>query len=224
MRVPSKTILALAMAGAALSHPLVVRAQQAAVSNPAHTHLGHVADRFRDTPEGKGLLPTAAGEAAVVVTHAGLMANASDNLDVMKRHAGHVLHAIDPTAVTEGPGLGYGLRKAAEASAAHITMAGSAEVASQNVKTHAQHVARAARNTVTRAERIQELAQEIRDATDAAAAAELAAELKTLADQLVAGSDANQDGRVGWQESEGGLAVAETHVGLMKQGEGLGGS
>jgi len=77
---------------------------------------------------------------------------------------------------------------------------------------------------VTRAERIQELAQEIRDATDAAAAAELAAELKTLADQLVAGSDANQDGRVGWQESEGGLAVAETHVGLMKQGEGLGGS
>ena len=220
MVATTRGIAALVCASAGLFCAAAADAQEP-VANPAHTHMGHVADAFRDTPERRGLLATAAGEAAVVASHAGLMANATD-LATMKRHAGHVLHAIDPTVETEGPGLGYGLRKAAEAVAAHITMAGAAGVATQNVRTHSGHVATAARNTVSRADEIVELARQVRAAITAEEAADLVTELDALARQLMRGTDANGDGRVGWQEREGGLDLADTHMGLMKRGEGLG--
>ena len=45
-----------------------------------------------------------------------------------------------------------------------------------------------------------------------------------LTDAILNGTDANEDGRVGWQEGEGGLAQATTHMGLIKRAEGLGSS
>lgn len=197
--------------------------EAAAQTNPAHTHMGHVADGFRGTPDGQGLLPTAVAEAEVAATHAGLAARDLSNLDGMKRHAGHVLHAVDPSQVENGPGAGYGVIRAAQGVVQHIELAAGAEGASDNVKTHATHVATSARNTVRRAQRIAELAQEIQAAQSASAAAPLMEEMNTLAQALVAGVDANGDGRVGWQEGEGGLAAAQTHMGLMKRGEGMGG-
>ena len=44
-----------------------------------------------------------------------------------------------------------------------------------------------------------------------------------LTDAIVNGVDADGDGRVGWQEGEGGLAQATQHLGLLKRGEGMGG-
>lgn len=35
------------------------------------------------------------------------------------------------------------------------------------------------------------------------------------------GIDANNDGSIGWQTGEGGLAQAQTHMDLMVKGEGL---
>ena len=35
------------------------------------------------------------------------------------------------------------------------------------------------------------------------------------------GFDANKDGQIGWQEGEGGLAQALTHMNLMMRGEGM---
>ena len=43
-----------------------------------------------------------------------------------------------------------------------------------------------------------------------------------LTAELQPGKDANADGRVGWQEGEGGLQQVEEHVKLMLAGEGLG--
>ena len=54
-----------------------------------------------------------------------------------------------------------------------------------------------------------------------ASAATAAERLNTLAAQLISGHDANQDGRIGWQENEGGLQQAEQHANIMKKGEGL---
>jgi hypothetical protein len=34
--------------------------------------------------------------------------------------------------------------------------------------------------------------------------------------------DANKDGSIGWQTGEGGLAQAQTHMGLMMKAEGMG--
>ena len=54
------------------------------------------------------------------------------------------------------------------------------------------------------------------------AALALVNQLSTVAEQLITGVDANGDGRVGWQQGEGGLEQAEQHMNLMKKGEGLG--
>ncbi|MBI4520471.1 MAG: hypothetical protein HY701_06515 [Gemmatimonadetes bacterium] len=211
------TVFALALGG--LFAASTASAQQAA--NPAHTHIGHVLTSFRDTPNQQGLLPTALTEARTAAQHAGLANRDPANLNAMKLHAGHVLHALDPSQIEQGPGAGYGLKKAAQAVAQHITLASNAEGASQNVKTHANHVATSANNTVARADKAIELVKQIQAATEAGAAATALKELVTVTEQLVAGLDANSDGQVGWQEGEGGLAAAEQHMNLMKQGEGL---
>ena len=192
-----------------------------AQQNAAHNHIGHVMDGWRDTPEGQGFLPTAVAEARIAAQHASLAAKDPSNLDAIKRHSAHVLHAVDPEQIETGPGLGYGVKKAAAGAAQHITAASNADGASDAVQTHATHIATSAQNTVGRAGEIVALAQKIAIATSAADASSLVTDLNTLAQQLLAGTDANGDGRTGWQEGEGGLEVAETHANLMKQAEGL---
>ena len=197
---------------------LLVYAQQ---GNIVHTHIGHVADAWPDTPEGQGLLPAALAEAQVAVQHAGLAARSANDLDAIKLHIGHVLHAVDPSVMASGPGLGYGVKAAAAGAAQHIEAAAGTDGASQNVTTHAPHVATSSRNAVMWADEIVTLARQVETASTAAEAAMLASRINTLAEQIVSGVDANGDGRVGWQEGEGGLQQAELHLGLMKDGEGL---
>ena len=217
MRNPIRTIVTVGLASGGLA---LAGGPLAAQADPAHTHMGHVLDQFRGTPEGQGLLPTAVAEAAVAATHAGLAARDLSNLDAMKRHAGHVLNALDPSEAENGPGLGYGVKAAATRVARHIELAARSEGASQNVKTHATHVATSANNTVARADRMIELAKAIQGSDSAESAAESVQELNTLAAALTAGIDADDNGRVGWQEGEGGLDATETHMGLMQRGEG----
>lgn len=205
-------VLALTLAPAAL-----------AAQATAHTHIGHVADAFRGTPEGKGLLPTAIAEANVVAQHAALAARDPSNLDAAKTHAGHVLHAIDPSLAERGPGAGYGLKPAVTAAINHIGLAARAEGASQAVATHTGHITASLNNTAARTDRIAEIARQIQAAQAGTDVAALVNEMNTIAAQLVPGNDANGDGRVGWQENEGGLQQAEQHVGLLKQAEGIGG-
>ena len=141
----------------------------------------------------------------------------------MKRHTGHVQHAVDPSVVENGPGAGYGVKQAASGAARHISMAADSEGATDNIRTHSNHVSTSANNTVARADRILELAAQIQEAESADAAAPLVEEMAEVAGQLVSGLDANGDGRVGWQEGEGGLEQASAHMGFMKSGEGMGG-
>ena len=123
--------------------------------------------------------------------------------------------------MANGPGRGYGVKRAATGAAQHIQAAAGTDGASDNVTTHAPHVATAATNAVTWADEIVGLAQQVESATSASVAAELAGRINALAQQIVSGTDANGDGRVGWQEGEGGLQQAEQHLGFMKAGEGL---
>jgi hypothetical protein len=205
----------------ALTLSACLAATAATAQNMAHAHIGHMADAFGDTPNGLGLLAIATAEAEVAIQHAGLAAGDPANLDAMKRHVTHVLHAIDPSLVQGGPGLGYGVRRAAESAAQHIEMAASADAASDNVRTHAAHIAGAARSVVARADRIAALAAQVQAATSASTAAVALTELNTLAQALVSGREADGDRRVGWAEPEGGLQQVQQHVTLLKRGEGL---
>lgn len=187
--------------------------------NMVQTHIGHVMDAFGGTPMGMGLLPTAMAEAKVAAQHADLAAK-STTLPMMQTHAGHVLNAIDPMLAAQGPGLGYGLKKAALAAAQHADLAGKAPEATAAVKLHAMHVNTAAKNAAAMADAVIDLAQKIRASTSMADAARLAADLKVMAEQITSGVDADRNGTVGWDAPEGGLAQAQTHMGLMKQAAG----
>lgn len=182
---------------------------------PAGVHIGHVVNKFFDTPDSLGLLPTAVAEARIAVQHAQLAARNTNVLSAMQTHAGHVINALDPTIVKQGPGRGYGVKKAATGVATHIELAAKAPGASAAVITHSVHIATAARSTVARADKIIAIAQKIQAATTAQEAASLVAQMVSLCDQLIAGEDVNGDGRITWDNGEGGLQQVQEHVDLM---------
>jgi len=192
-----------------------------APANMAHAHMGHVTTSWKDTPDKQGLLPTAMAEAKIAKQHAGLALQQPANLAWLKTHTGHVLHAVDPSAEAKGPGLGYGVMKAASGVAQHIDFAAGSDGASGNVKAHAEHVGTSAGNTVDWAKQIAALAGQVKASTSAADAAAKARQIDALASQLVDGTDANKDGKVTWVKGEGGLGQAELHMGFMSKGEGL---
>jgi hypothetical protein len=182
------------------------------------THIGHVVNSFSDTPNGMGLLPVAFAEARTAVQHATLAGKAA-NLDGMKLHAGHVINAMDPTIVTAGPGLGYGMKKAALAAATHIELAAKAPGASQNVIMHSVHIATALRNAAARADTAIAIAKRVQAATTTAEATALLSQLVSVCNQVIAGVDEKNEGRILWQT--GGLQQAQEHIDLMLKGEKL---
>ena len=203
------------LTGAPLPGGMMRGPQVPVPAGPVGVHIGHVVNGFNDAPGGQSLLATAIGEARVAAQHAGLATRQPDNLNYMKTHAGHVINALDPSIIAAGPGLGYGLKKAAAGIATHIELAAAAQGASPQVVTHAKHVAIAARNTSARVEQILALAQKVQSATTAEEAAALVSQIASLADQLIPGADANGDGRITYEEREGGLQHAEDHVRFM---------
>jgi hypothetical protein len=209
--------LACTLSAGFLSAQTPAAAQTPAGPTPAQVHLGHVTTKFVNVREG-GLMQAARAEANVVVQHAALGMQNPNDLNSMKTHARHIIHAIDPRRVESGPGTGYGLLQASENLVRHVELASRAAGANDQMKTHATHVVASAKNTQRRADRIVAMAIIIADFVETPAdAAELFRDLKALADQLVAGTDANGDGTVGWQEGEGGLQIVEQHVGFMTQ-------
>lgn len=193
-----------------------------AAGNMAHAHMGHVGKAWNDTPGGKGLLPTAIAEAKIAAQHAGFAASKPDNLAWMQTHTRHVLHAVDPSVESKGPGLGYGVKKAAAGCAKHIGLAAKSDGASKNVKAHAVHIATSCSNTMARVREIAALGKFVLSSNSAADAADTVERIKVLSDQLLAGVDANGDGKITWHQDEGGLAEAAKHLGFMSKGEGMG--
>ena len=187
----------------------------------AHTHIGHVINSWNDTPSKRGLLPTAMKEALVAAAHANYAAKATDDLGEMKMHAGHVRHAIDPTLESGGPGMGYGLIKAADGAVEHITLASESADASEAVITHTVHVVSSLSNTTARSRLALAEAKAIYDATSASEAAPHAVKMAELTKAGLMGTDANGDGKISWHKGEGGLKSADKHMGFMLDAEGL---
>ena len=187
----------------------------------AHTHIEHVINSWNDTPSERGLLPTAMKEGLVAAAHANYAAKAKDDLGQMKMHARHVRHAIDPTLEAGGPGMGYGLIKAANGAVEHITLASESAGASSAVKTHTVHVVSSLNNAIARSRLALIEAMAIYNAETASDAAPHAVKMAELTKAGLLGIDANDDGKISWQKGEGGLKVADKHMGLMLDAEGL---
>jgi hypothetical protein len=171
---------------------------------PAHLHIGHVMSNWRDTPGGRGFLPVAADEARIAVLHARLAAK-STSLDDMKLHAGHVLHALDPTVESKGPGAGYGVKKATAGAMQHLDLAAKADGATPSITTHAAQVSSLLSNVLQWTDQAIGVAQRIRATSDAAEASRAAADLATLTLRI----------------SDEGLQPAQSGMSLMLKAEGL---
>jgi hypothetical protein len=209
--------ICLSLLGAAA----IALAAPAAQAQEAHAHIGHVMTGWGDTPDGGGLLPTAIAEAKIALQHADYAVSQPENLESIRLHTGHVMHAVDPGSVAGGPGLGYGLINAASGAAAHIGYAAGAADASDGVKVHAEHVTASARNVVTWSNEIMRLAEQVMTNDNPKHANIMAGRIGDLLVCIVNGCDANSDGTISWGPGEGGLAQAEAHMGYMMQGEGL---
>lgn len=206
------TFGAILLAGT-LSSSAIVHGQ----ANPVLTHIGHVLDSFQAAPNQQGLLPTALAEAKIAMQHAGLAVKNPDNLDAIKLHAGHVIHALDPTVETTGPGQGFGVKKAAAGVAQHAQLAGKSQGASFVVAAKATQVAGAANNAAKRADEVIALAQKARAATTAAEAAALMQQASTALAALVNGVDTNKNGEITWDAPEGGLQQAQEQMQEMRK-------
>lgn len=196
-------------------------AQPAGSSAEARAHIEHALQAFPATPDGSGLVDAAVADARVALVHAGLAASDPGDLDNMKLHVRHVLHAVDPTLVDQGPGSGYGAKKAAAEAAKHIELAAQADGASEQLGMHAPHIAMSARNAVARMDRIASLAVGVEKTASPSAAAPLVLEIEELAGQAIAGLDADGDGQITWRVGEGGLDTAVMHGGFVKKAEGM---
>jgi hypothetical protein len=190
-------------------------------AGPALTHFGHVATGFASAPGGRGLAVTAAVEANAAMMHANFAAGRATDLEQMKTHTRHVLHALAPQEGAKGPGLGYGLERAAEAIAAHIEMAAKAPDASATVQKLGPTVATAARAVAARAQAMTEIGAKVLSSTTAVEAAPLVERLRRMALELDTGSDADGNGRVEMNATEPGLNQVEAQVYSILEGEKL---
>jgi hypothetical protein len=192
-----------------------------AAGEMSHAHMGHVMKAWKDTPGGRGLMATAFVEAEIANKHAGFAAKKPKDLKWMKTHIEHVMNAIDPSVQAKGPGMGYGVIKAAGGAAKHINLAAKSKGASNNVRIHAVHVATSSNNTVLRAKEIIVLGNKVLDSKKAGTAFELVKQIAVLTGELIGGRDANGDGAISWHKDEGGLNEVKKHMDIMAKGEDL---
>lgn len=194
-------------------------ASEAPERTPAQVHIGHVMEAINGTPGGVGLLAILSEEAEIAARHAQLALSDPSNLESIQRHIHHVRHAIDPSTEAKGPGKGYGVLKAAEGVETHILLATKSRGATDNIKTHATHVAASASNVVTWSKMILAECDKALAASSPEDAAAAAGKIDELMRQILEGTDANGDGKVSWQKGEGGIAQVRQHMDLLVAGE-----
>ena len=168
-----------------------------------HAHIGHVMTAWRDTPGQVGLLTIAQSDTRIAAAHALLLSKAS-TLDDMKLHAGHVLHALDPTIEAAGPASGYGAKKAAAGAMQHVGFTAAVDNASATVKSHASTVTATLTESIAAIDRAIASAQKVRSAASPAEAGAPIRDVQSVVEEI---------GR--------GLQQAEQEMRVMMKAEGL---
>tara|TARA_Y100000996_G_scaffold384258_1_gene340834 strand:+ start:850 stop:1449 length:600 start_codon:yes stop_codon:yes gene_type:complete len=142
-----------------------------------------------------------------------------DTLDVtrMIEAMTHVIHAIDPAEVRSGNGMGYGFRRAAEdvQTQAEMLQIAVPDTLSPAIAFHAPFVSYAAYIAQARADDVITLARQVQSAQDVTSALPLIKRLAEAVRAMMYGEDVDNDGRIGRNETEVGLAQAAYHLSLV---------
>ena len=148
-----------------------------------HAHIGHVMIAWRDTPGQVGLLTIAQNDTRVAAAHSLLLSKAT-TLEEMKAHAGHVLHALDPSIETSGPASGYGAKRAAAGAMQHVGFTAAVDNASATVKDHAGKTSATLTNATAAIDRGIAAAQKIRAAASRTDAAASVRDVHSIVDEI----------------------------------------
>ncbi len=151
----------------------------------AHVHIGHTTAGWTDTPDKAGLLTIAEREADIAADNARKAFQSGRNPAEVKRYAGNVLHAMDPTLESGGPGTGYGFIRALEGATDHLRFAADSADASKNLKDSILGLESAASRIRQSAKVSLAICEEIRRASKPEDLLSLAEELRNQSDQLV---------------------------------------
>jgi len=202
-------LMVLALSGCATLENVLVQEKFPSI---AHTHIGHSITGWMFTPEKKGLFQIAEQEAKIAQQHAEYAMERLDNLDLIKLHVRHVMHAVDPASHKGGPGLGFGVKRAVAEAANHITFAAESDDASENVRNFAEPFTKNTEAVVQRCDLILALAQEILATASAQEAAALAGEILNLTRANVEGVDSSGNGTIGPDPGEYGLKQLRAQI------------
>lgn len=187
----------------------------------AVTHLRHLTDTYSDTPGGTGLILAGVAEAAIASQYVVIAGTDSTYLAGMTRQMSNVIHAIDPSQASGGPGMGYGVKRAADGVRQHAALAAAVPGVSPGLLFHLGYVDRAAAGARARAEEAIGLARRVQQAQDAPTAHRLLKQLAQSVRAMAYGDDRDRDGRIGFADNEVGLAQAMYHLQLLYRVEGL---
>lgn len=190
-------------------------------TSQALTHFSHVATEFNGAPGRRGLTVTTAMEVNVAMMYANFAAGHPTDLDAMTTNIRNVLHAVLPQEGAQGPGLGFGVKRAAEAVATHIEMAVKGPGASETMRKFGPNLGMAARAVAARAQAIADLGARALAAQTAIEAAPLVEQLRTMALELDTGKDVNGSGRIDLDTVEPGMNQLEAQAYSIFEGEKL---
>jgi hypothetical protein len=153
--------------------------------------------------------------------YANFAAGNPTSLDAMKTNVRNVLHALVPEQGAKGPGLGFGVKRAAEAVVTHIELAVKSPGASETLRKLGPAVAQAGRAVAARAQEMTDLGKRVLAAQTATQAAPLVEQLRALALQLDLGRDANGNGQIEVNAVEPGMNQLEAQIYSIFEGDRL---
>ena len=141
-----------------------------------------------------------------------------EDLENIQLHTRHVRHAIDPSkeSSAQGPGKGYGVCRASKGVSQHMMLARDAPDATDSVKLHAEHVLASTANVSFWCGKILDKAAQITGGASPVASAFFAEEIVEHTNWILDGRDANSDGKISWEEGEGGVAQIKQHLAYME--------
>lgn len=179
--------------------------------------LAYILTAAPDTPGGTGLLETGRAEAQIAMQHVAFAGRDSLALGNMQRHMAHVIHAVDPGQGSQGPGMGYGVRRAARQILVQLEAMQNVEGIPGVLIFHAPRAAMAARGTAARVDEVVSLARQVQSASSAQAGHRLVRRLADAVRAMAYGSDRDDDRRIGHTEDEMGLAQIGHHLAVVQR-------
>ncbi|MCH9674998.1 MAG: hypothetical protein K0U93_26385 [Gammaproteobacteria bacterium] len=190
-------------------------------SATVHLRIDSVASAWPYTPGKQGLLTVLEQEAKLASRHSRFSLKKPADLRWTHTQLHQLRHAIDPKTENNGPGIGYGVIRAAQDIAAEMHEAVDTPGASDNVRQHALRIAAASEHISTLATEARELAAQGLAADSPTVTAQVSERIAAVLDQIVYGRDQNDDGKIDQDAPEGGVTHLRQLVATMMAGEGL---